>query len=400
MTKKMFILKKKKVKLLFNRRNSIILLLLIWIAAILISVPFLFVPEYYYHPEYPQCYLNFKPSHTIYVTCLYVLLIFAPVVGLSFLYIYIVVKLRIHYNMFKETNTNVPLANIDPSAPPTPMTPSNNQQNQLRIHYKTSYRPGNSFTSPPTPSPGSRPVSKSVSNASFRYYKSASNGSSSDLKDNKRRAKSKTSLLGRKKSGHHTNQAGVTKPFLEPNGHSRFNDRASLNSLVAMTPETGRGNRRTLSVRSADLTNRLQRPMSITTATSERSALSRKINHTIMILMVAIMFFLCQMPMRIFLLWSYYSSSQQPHINMEHESNDTLFEALNITVYNRTAGNDIINVESYFYITLTAHCTTIIYFLHCVSNPIIYNFVSIKFRKAFISLSGFRQCEKKQSFIV
>ena len=81
------------------------------------------------------------------------------------------------------------------------------------------------------------------------------------------------------------------------------------------------------------------------------------------IIIVTILFFFCQLPVRVFLCWSYLSDYISPLI-----VNDT---------------NDESQV---FYIDLLSHITTFIYFLHCISNSIIYNVMSKKFRTAFMSI--------------
>ena len=81
------------------------------------------------------------------------------------------------------------------------------------------------------------------------------------------------------------------------------------------------------------------------------------------IIIVTILFFFCQLPVRMFLCWSYLSHYISPLI-----VNDT---------------NDESQV---FYIDLLSHITTFIYFLHCISNSIIYNVMSKKFRTAFMSI--------------
>jgi hypothetical protein len=86
----------------------------------------------------------------------------------------------------------------------------------------------------------------------------------------------------------------------------------------------------------------------------------KNLNFTIMI---TIVFFCCQLPIRIFLCWSYLLHYFKP-IAMDYNQREDI---------------------SYIYnINLLSQFTTLIYFLHCISNCIIYNILSIKFRRVFI----------------
>ena len=87
-------------------------------------------------------------------------------------------------------------------------------------------------------------------------------------------------------------------------------------------------------------------------------------NYTIIILFVTLFFYCFQLPLRIFLLWSYSKSY-----------------AFNFDISDRT-GSDY--TEDYIdNVNFISNTVKLIYFLHCISNPIIYNIISTKFRKAF-----------------
>ena len=88
-----------------------------------------------------------------------------------------------------------------------------------------------------------------------------------------------------------------------------------------------------------------------------------KFKFTIIISSITIVFFCFQLPVRVFLCWSY------------------LNHYLLTFVWNQDLIIDDSNINI---ISLVSHITSLIYFLHCISNPIIYNVVSNKFRKAFI----------------
>ena len=87
-----------------------------------------------------------------------------------------------------------------------------------------------------------------------------------------------------------------------------------------------------------------------------------KLKFTIIISTVTIVFFIFQLPVRIFLCWSY------------------LNHYMSIFVWK----DELIDESNFYIVDLISHMTKLIYFMHCISNPIIYNVVSNKFRKAFI----------------
>ena len=95
--------------------------------------------------------------------------------------------------------------------------------------------------------------------------------------------------------------------------------------------------------------------------------ITKRKNYLNFIIIVTIVFFCCQLPVRIFLCWSYLVHHFSPIIldsNSEIEIN-----------------------ESYiFLINLISQITSLVYFLHCISNSIIYNILSVKFRKAFLNI--------------
>lgn len=87
-----------KVKQLFNEKKSRAAIVLIWLFGVTISMPFLSMAEYTEHPD--QCQLQMTKGHIIYVCVLNIMLIFVPTIGLAFLYIYIIIKLKDHYKLF------------------------------------------------------------------------------------------------------------------------------------------------------------------------------------------------------------------------------------------------------------------------------------------------------------
>jgi hypothetical protein len=99
-----------------------------------------------------------------------------------------------------------------------------------------------------------------------------------------------------------------------------------------------------------------------------------KFKFTIIISSITIVFFCFQLPVRIFLCWSYLN-----HYLLKFVWNEGL----------------IIDDSNVNIIHLISHITSLVYFLHCISNPIIYNVVSNKFRKAFIQFLGINNNNKR-----
>lgn len=76
-------------------------------------------------------------------------------------------------------------------------------------------------------------------------------------------------------------------------------------------------------------------------------------------------FFCCHMPVKIFLFWSYINHYINPiSLNEQDSSNDLKIKIADFL----------------------SNAATLIYFLHCISNPIIYNFSSIKFRNTLLRI--------------
>ena len=86
-------------------------------------------------------------------------------------------------------------------------------------------------------------------------------------------------------------------------------------------------------------------------------------NNLFFIIIVTIVFFSCQLPLHIFLCWSYLI--------------DHFYLQTNLVL--------IAEEEHIALINFIYNILLFIYFLHCISNSIIYNILSDKFRKAFLS---------------
>ena len=98
---------------------------------------------------------------------------------------------------------------------------------------------------------------------------------------------------------------------------------------------------------------------------------------TITISIVSVVFYCCQLPTRFFLCWSY--------------ANDRIE-----IIY---ANIDSQSLESFSSFSILSHTFNLIYFLHCVSNPIIYNLMSTKFSRSFrnVVLCNYINYKKKKA---
>ena len=89
---------------------------------------------------------------------------------------------------------------------------------------------------------------------------------------------------------------------------------------------------------------------------------------TITLSLVSIIFYCFQLPSRLFLCWSYLNDTME----IDYESSDSH------------------SIESFSLFNILSEIFALIYFLHCVTNPIIYNLLSSKFRKSFMSVFNIR----------
>ena len=162
---------------------------------------------------------------------------------------------------------------------------------------------------------------------------------------------------------------------------SDFNDSSdiTLNTLsrnINQVNKVSSLNRKKYSENSIKETDKAKRSSIISYASTSvnLSKISKlKRNSTTSILVMAIVFFCCQLPIRIFLCWSYYKDYQsifglKDELGFMNQIGETKLKFINIL----------------------SNLVTIIYFFHCISNSIIYNVLSIKFRKAFIRFVLFK----------
>ena len=109
---------------------------------------------------------------------------------------------------------------------------------------------------------------------------------------------------------------------------------------------------------------------------SRSSSNLKKSNSIIFFLIMAIVFFCCQLPVRIFQCWSYL----QFYANLKNETDEV--EPLSEFQVK------IINIIS--------QALSLIYFMQCLSNPIIYNIQSTQFRRSLC----FKMARNRKPFIV
>ena len=119
-----------------------------------------------------------------------------------------------------------------------------------------------------------------------------------------------------------------------------------------------------------------RRQTAVSLDTKYKAFNSRK-KFTLTILCMTVAFFCCQLPIRIFLMWSF-----TYHFNQNESSQDNFTNSTSETLNNSNHPEH----DSYNSINLISFTARLIYFLHGISNPIIYNISSSKFRRAFFNL--------------
>ena len=111
-------------------------------------------------------------------------------------------------------------------------------------------------------------------------------------------------------------------------------------------------------------TRYIQRELKIT-----KNVHTNKINVTILISILTLLFFFCQFPVRILIVWSYVQNYYSP-----------------VIIHNEIKYH--VTKTSSYIVDIFSDLLSLIYFFHCISNPIIYNILSTKFRNAFNNLKN------------
>jgi hypothetical protein len=269
---------------------SILAIILIWIVSILFTIPILKITKYNPYDEnnetLHQCLLTVSQFYFIYMIIYTSIIIFIPTAFLSFLYMRIMYKLKIHYKC-KLNEVNIPMIKY---LSPKPAELQSTSQQSLSI------------------------------NKNLGLEKMTSN-----------RTTSLTSLMS-------------CSPTQSPK-ISGLNRRSFVSNQACDFKKT-----------------------------CDKSCNERK-RFTMIILFVTVAFFCCQLPVRIFIIWSF-----------KHHFNKSELEGSNSNSSNISLSGNEFNYEQINIISFTGR---LIYFLHGISNPLIYNISSSKFRRSFFSLFCF-----------
>ena len=103
-------------------------------------------------------------------------------------------------------------------------------------------------------------------------------------------------------------------------------------------------------------------PMYAPSQNCVKKKIESKLKHTINISILSVIFYCFQLPARLILCWSYLNDT----VELKYESS---------------------NSQSLSLFDFLLHLVILVYYLHCVSNPFIYNMLSSKFRKSFLKLN-------------
>lgn len=292
--------------MLFNKKRSIIILLLIWFVATLISAPFLWMVDFIDKPD--QCQLNMTLLHLVYVIGLNVTFVFTPTIALSVLYIFIINKIRRVYKFRNDISDSHLRKNSKVS-----LVSRRKSENQKLFQDKLENKD------------------------QCDQFEIRINDEIPELKcDDK-------------------NYLNVEEPKRIIKFKSNSCPEIQFNhEFITLKNQCNNANKATMKEQRLSINH------------SIKSTCNNKLKTTIIISLITIIFFCCQLPIRIFLCWSYIKNYVSPIELEEYQP------------VNRPSDDiDIMNILS--------HLVRLVYFLHCISNPIIYNILSIKFRTAFMN---------------
>lgn len=320
-----------KVKLLFTEKNTKRSLFFIWVLSVCISIPFLFMAEYTKNPD--QCQLNMSYAHLIYVLSLNFVFIFVPTIVLGFLYVYIIVKLKNHYKQFVLSEENY--AN------------SGFRVNTNR-NYSTAYKSAR-HSSTSSQERASQATRQPIDNSKAEKY--------TVINYEVKPAKKLCIFCNSSTKKLEKHRKIVFKRYESQSSYHEAEKRES-NKIVEDSNRLSPV-RREKSLKKESSINRKS------TLASPTKAYNEKLKFTIVNSMVTLAFFCCLLPAKIFLFWSY-----------------ILHYFFPVPMHDDTVVRD----DDLYTINLISYCTSLIYFFHCISNPIIYNISSAKFRSAFFGL--------------
>ncbi len=311
-----------KVKEIFSSKISKIVIVATWVFSILLSLPMIKITEFLPYSDknqtVNQCYLAITKPYYIYMISYTSIIIFVPTVFLAFLYMKIILILRISYRVnLNELST--------PKMRGLLMKPIVKNE---KIAEKSGF-------------------SDSFSNKSDFQVKNDPKSLMETKAENKSRFYKYPNRLKKDKLNSIKMQKISIKSEPDFSCTSLTNSQ-KFNSIKS----------KTLSFHNISVTrdNYLKK-------LSQLRAFKNRKRFTITILFMTIAFFCCQLPIRIFILWSFSYQLRQ--------------------ISNDVNGHPEINYEL---INMISFIARLIYFLHGISNPLIYNISSSKFRRAFLSL--------------
>ena len=293
-------------------------MIFIWVIGIIISIPFLFAVEYTVSPV--QCQLNINLTFLIYVLSLNTLLIFVPTIGLLFLYLFMIISLR------KASESRLLYSDqiIE-------------KANERSIRSSLSY----SITS---------------SNRNFKSFKFKQINQNNILEDETLK-EDNGNLIEKCPNKNEPNRKKSVVIFETPT--------ESVKSIY---------NIKNISDQIIECKSIASRSSIVSKSNHHNSfSIKNKINYTTVISLITLFFFFCQLPVRIFLSWSY------------------LNVYFNLLSVDSTNDDDLAMQEKFRRINLISNFASLIYFFHSISNPIIYNISSTKFRNAFTSITKFKR---------
>nr|QVK45674.1 G protein-coupled receptor [Proales similis] len=348
-----------KVRQVFSNTRTFATISAIWILGSLVSVPFLFMTDYRTSPS--QCLLDMNHTHLLYVIGLNLTFVFVPTAVLAVLYIYIIAKLRRHCKSFRSfENCNMSLRSLPVAATPALVS-------------SPAVKNSESLISPPVPAASSSSSSSSSSGTArseLRRVKFVEAPNSDEAKTGRKQTigfcvrifNCQFSCLCNQHELSMDESSSQNERKRNTNGQSRMGKgwtRARAASSGTWTTRLYNSDRgQSMVVRNEVL----KRDIFNNTCGDHNSASTNRVNYTIIISLVTLVFFCCQLPMRAFLMWSYY----------KHH-----FEEVELSL----------TMDDIRLISFISNLLSLIYFLHCISNPIIYNILSKNFRSAFFRSS-------------
>ena len=306
---------------------------------IFISIPLLWMVDFLNKPQ--QCQLNMKAFHLIYIIGLNAVLIFIPAMILPILYVVMYMKIKYFGN-------NIKLIGDSINRPSKTTYFSKSEIDHLNNTTKNT-KNTNSHICLFTGKANDNFLSVSSQGFMFQYQRPSISSSKETNSDIINKPKEKISDFGKIS----LSNLKLPKSIMHKMSFSNVLSNQSSVSLGDANSDKNRIKNMKLKLLNEKYNFFLIQK-------------KKRKNNLVFIIIITIVFFCCQLPVRIFLCWSY-----------------LLHHFFPITL---DAGSKIEIDESHiFIINLISQITTLVYFLHCISNSIIYNILSAKFRRAFLT---------------